>query len=294
MLQFYFVDARVLNYGTRIDYIFADLKFGLDACDECVVLQDMEGSDHCPVKATFNCELLPCKRYPPLCTKYMPEFTGKQQKLDLYFKIRTTGVKANNGNENLQSEHKRPKDSSSEQSSSVQNQRTTPMKRQIPDPHKGNVAKKLKKGNKQLTSSKQSNLMAFFSSQNSKQETISDRIHESIFPSSVNSAGDGSGDGSNSRDNTEGTDNAERTDSVINEPKSTRDQTVTVNPWKNLLKPRPPPLCKGHNIPCVARTVKKDGPNKGRIFYVCTKPDGPKTNPEARCEHFEWLDKKKR
>lgn len=31
------------------------------------------------------------------------------------------------------------------------------------------------------------------------------------------------------------------------------------------------PVCKGHSEPCVARTVKKTGPNVGRGFYVCAR-----------------------
>lgn len=31
------------------------------------------------------------------------------------------------------------------------------------------------------------------------------------------------------------------------------------------------PLCRGHNEPCVARFVKKSGPNIGRGFYVCAR-----------------------
>lgn len=31
------------------------------------------------------------------------------------------------------------------------------------------------------------------------------------------------------------------------------------------------PLCKGHKEPCVARCVKKEGPNIGRRFYVCAR-----------------------
>ncbi|CAM6087652.1 unnamed protein product [Calypogeia fissa] len=48
------------------------------------------------------------------------------------------------------------------------------------------------------------------------------------------------------------------------------------------------PLCKGHDEPCVARVVKKPGPNIGRGFYVCARAEGPSSNPETRCDHFEW------
>lgn len=33
------------------------------------------------------------------------------------------------------------------------------------------------------------------------------------------------------------------------------------------------PVCKGHNEPCVARVVKKAGPNIGRRFYVCARAE---------------------
>ncbi|MCO5601456.1 hypothetical protein L7F22_055579 [Adiantum nelumboides] len=51
------------------------------------------------------------------------------------------------------------------------------------------------------------------------------------------------------------------------------------------------PLCR-HGEPCVARIVKKSGPNHGRGFYVCARAEGPATNPEARCDHFEWASEK--
>ena len=62
--------------------------------------------------------------------------------------------------------------------------------------------------------------------------------------------------------------------------------------WKGLLKgPPKAPCCRGHLETCVLRTVKKDGPTKGRQFWVCSRPEGHKSNPQARCEHFVWLKK---
>lgn len=52
------------------------------------------------------------------------------------------------------------------------------------------------------------------------------------------------------------------------------------------------PLCKGHGEPCVARSVKKEGPNIGRRFYVCARAQGPAANREANCGHFEWATKR--
>ncbi|KAL8118125.1 DNA-(apurinic or apyrimidinic site) endonuclease 2 isoform X1 [Apium graveolens] len=52
------------------------------------------------------------------------------------------------------------------------------------------------------------------------------------------------------------------------------------------------PLCKGHNEPCVARIVRKAGPNLGRKFFVCARAEGPASNPEANCNYFKWAASK--
>lgn len=63
--------------------------------------------------------------------------------------------------------------------------------------------------------------------------------------------------------------------------------------WKQLLKgPPKPPLCDGHREPCVRRKVKKEGPNFGKEFYVCARPAGSKGNTAARCNHFQWVEKR--
>ncbi|KAA0025674.1 DNA-(apurinic or apyrimidinic site) lyase 2 isoform X1 [Cucumis melo var. makuwa] len=54
------------------------------------------------------------------------------------------------------------------------------------------------------------------------------------------------------------------------------------------------PLCKGHKETCVARVVKKQGPNNGRRFYVCARAEGPASNPEANCGYFKWAASKSR
>ncbi|KAH6556785.1 hypothetical protein KP509_1Z155800 [Ceratopteris richardii] len=63
--------------------------------------------------------------------------------------------------------------------------------------------------------------------------------------------------------------------------------------WKRIgdLMARRIPVCR-HGEPCVARKVKKSGPNYGRGFYVCARAAGPPSNPEARCDHFEWASGK--
>merc|ERR1712150_360089 len=63
--------------------------------------------------------------------------------------------------------------------------------------------------------------------------------------------------------------------------------------WKTLFKPPPIPVCSGHEEKCLLRTVKKPGPNLGRQFYVCNRPDGALNNSEAKCNYFKWKTERK-
>lgn len=51
-----------------------------------------------------------------------------------------------------------------------------------------------------------------------------------------------------------------------------------------------PPLCKSHGEPGRLFTVNKPGPNKGKKFYACSRPVGHPTDPEARCNFFQWQE----
>ena len=81
---------------------------------------------------------------------------------------------------------------------------------------------------------------------------------------------------------------------VVTNTGTLKEKTSSAQAWKQLLKgPPTAPLCKGHNEPCLLRTVKKDGPNKGKQFFVCNRPEGHSSNPQARCDYFVWVDKMK-
>ncbi|XP_031463287.1 endonuclease 8-like 3 [Phasianus colchicus] len=45
-----------------------------------------------------------------------------------------------------------------------------------------------------------------------------------------------------------------------------------------------PPHCSKHGHLCKLRIVRKDGENKGRMFYSCPLPT------ETRCNYFQWAD----
>lgn len=84
------------------------------------------------------------------------------------------------------------------------------------------------------------------------------------------------------------------------EPDMTTSPTVnhannpvnTQHPLSSLFnRPVSVPLCSYHREPCKLSKVKKLGTNQGRSFYSCARPGGAKDDPEARCDHFEWVNK---
>ncbi|CAH6973671.1 Apex2 [Phodopus roborovskii] len=49
--------------------------------------------------------------------------------------------------------------------------------------------------------------------------------------------------------------------------------------WKSVLS---------HRESCVMQIVKKPGPNMGRHFYICARPQGPPNDPSSSCNFFLW------
>ncbi len=212
-------DSRKLNYGQRIDYIFISLSLK-DVLQDCQVLQEETGSDHCPVSCQLNITLSESKCTPSFSTCHYPEFAGKQSKLSTYFEkaAQTKGIKR----------------TKSEQSISTK--------------------KKAKMTN--------SNQMTMLSLWNPKLKDESTSTVESPLLRKTQSTTGGA---------------------------CTSASKLSVK-WKDVFKAPPTaPLCPGHNEPAILRTVKKIGPNKNRKFYVCSKPDGSKNDPESRCDFFQWL-----
>ncbi|XP_077984910.1 DNA-(apurinic or apyrimidinic site) endonuclease 2-like isoform X2 [Glandiceps talaboti] len=309
--------ARQLNYGTRIDYIITDICLCEEEFEDCDIMPEVEGSDHCPVKATLKCTCLPAKKCPSLCTKYLPEFVGKQQKLSAFFKKSSNkSAESNSSGSNLPTAQIQPKINlgNVNQSLHVEKQGNTstskqPLKRAATG-KQGNSAKKMKSGEPSMK--KTANIMSFFQkkSGNGKVQEKS-QVHEKSVDKSVGmeeitlrcvqKGGSSSNSASPVERNNETKDSAHDKNEITpstSESTSSSQQHNEIKKsqaavWRNMLSgPRPPPLCKGHKEPCVLRTVKKSGPNQGKQFYVCTKPEGPKSNPEARCDHFQWVGKK--
>lgn len=308
--------ARQTNYGRRLDYILVDQQLAKYAT-QCEILADVHGSDHCPVVLTLDCEPISSTVSPDLCSKFMPEFRGQQKKLSAFFsKVSNSNcvTKSDNGNEEAVTSSpvenfssvsiSHPNSDSLSSSLSVPSSNSSlsslpkpTLKRQSTSQEK--FQGKKSKFKKELSS--QSSLKFFYlSSAKSNKPTKdleTDKIHMNNH-SIQNEVSFSSG---------EMTTNSSLDSSVVvqtiaflNKSQSSENSSQssisnTKKAWKNILGGLPPPpLCSGHKEPSVLRTVKKEGLNKNKQFYVCCKPDGPPNNPLSRCNFFQWLDSKKR
>lgn len=293
--------ARQTNYGTRIDYIFADQRLASEQFVGADIMPEVEGSDHCPVWGQLSCSLVPSTKAPPLCTRYLPEFAGKQQKLSRFF------VKAGQ-NSSL------PENSNSLPGSQEEEEKRENLN---PTAHKTGQKMLLKsdppvlKGRKSKTagtsSNSQGSLLTFFKPKVTNVVACEDtparqcekrpkldgvapsHISKTASTATENVSVAHSGDTELFSSSSEG--NGQRT--AIRRLAPARKSSSS-GFWKSVLHgPPPPPPCKVHKEPCVLRTVKKEGPNMGRQFFVCARPQGHASNPDARCNFFEWVDKGK-
>ncbi|KAG6647150.1 hypothetical protein CIPAW_07G058900 [Carya illinoinensis] len=293
--------AEVFNYGTRIDHILCagsclhedhdQQGHNLMTChvEECDILIQykrwkpgntvrwkggrsikLEGSDHAPV-FTRLLEIPDTSEHstPALSARYIPMIHGVQQTLvsiltkrQLAEQIRSCEMSGSLSNENITSEtcNERVKRSSNDCSisgvspveSCSSNQESEGSKQSKSLPRNETMKKARKSQGSQLSLS-----VSQQDALNSSTPTQDD--HElSSYPLE-----------------------REKTNAALLEWR--RIQQVMQNSI---------PLCKGHSEPCVARVVKKQGPNFGRRFYVCARAEGPASNPEANCGYFKWAASK--
>lgn len=285
------------------------------------IMPEVEGSDHCPVWGQLRCSLLPSSKPPPLCTRYLPEFAGKQQKLSRFF------VKVDQ--KSSQSDQRDALPGSQEEEELRENLNPfgagniSGKKRLITS---DSVVPKGKKAKTVKTSSKpQGSLLSFFkpkptnvahstgapvrqcektldevTSSQKSQKSSSTTNDVSLISSSAPEETEPVFDGSPQlciSTTTEENDRQMKAERLTPQPTvahSAAKKGASLVFWKSVLHgPPPPPSCKVHGEPCVLRTVKKEGPNMGKQFFVCARPQGHASNPDARCNFFAWVDKGK-
>ncbi|KAF9529515.1 Endonuclease/exonuclease/phosphatase [Crepidotus variabilis] len=81
---------------------------------------------------------------------------------------------------------------------------------------------------------------------------------------------------------------------------TTKDKGESKQAWTTLLAPTQIPKCTAHGEPAKEYTVNKPGPNKGKKFFICSRPVGPgydkgrserpreQVDPQYHCSFFKW------
>lgn len=314
--------ARQTNYGTRIDYIFADKELVRKEFEDCVITPDVDGSDHCPVVATLKTSFQGASKPPALCTKYMPEFAGKQQKLKDYFskhseKTRASSQPTSGNNESQEVMSLKRSASFGDEKNKVKRQKTGTKTKainqpktnlfsffsrpsshvssekkatEIIDPKSGYETTHASCKSKATEQPKSSLIVGTNRVANVDQPTkFTDQTIHSSDRSACHHTAEGDLTSVERNSQAEGIVPSSRTESTSSKDCSQKRKDE-VALWKTILTgPRPAPLCSGHKEPCVLRTVKVKGPNQGKQFYCCAKPQGHSSNPQARCKFFKWV-----
>uniref|UniRef100_W5KJ65 DNA-(apurinic or apyrimidinic site) endonuclease n=1 Tax=Astyanax mexicanus TaxID=7994 RepID=W5KJ65_ASTMX len=308
--------ARQTNYGTRIDYIFASRSLVEKSLQNADIMPEVEGSDHCPVWAQLSCTLVPSPRCPSLCTRYMPEFVGRQQKLSSFLvKVSEQKAAFRDNTENLpgSQEAGEVRENVSPEAAGLQG--NAGRKRPSNGPPETSTSKGKKSKSVKTAAKPQGSLLSFFKPKPTPEVPSSHSMRPSPNPAA--NCIDSSSEIHKTEDDTEYSKLTEQLTNKDNEEKSRNSKTITGGPssqesiqsngtsdhettnskkgsdfWKSVFHgPPQPPLCKVHKEPCILRTVKKAGPTLGRQFFVCARPQGHTSNPEARCNFFAWVDK---
>ncbi|KII87135.1 hypothetical protein PLICRDRAFT_176924 [Plicaturopsis crispa FD-325 SS-3] len=337
------ISARETNYGTRIDYILATRGL-LPWIKHGDIQPALKGSDHCPTYIDLHDSItLPSgetrtlretmhmdgpKRDPPrLAARLWDEYSGKQTKLSTFFgkKAETaiTKTPATTAVTDVATVSETPPlpgsaitgDDSATPSSSLTSTNsekpsaTTPsQKRKKPeDPPLASTSQKRKQSanasssssakNKKLKAG-QSKLSSFFAKPPTTSSPPIDLTLDDVDTATQVDA--------DHRFALQLSASQEHVLSPSIPSSSTQSPGESRVAWSQLMAPIQPPRCTGHNEPTKELTVNKPGPNKGKNFFICSRPVGPgydkgraerlreEVDPQYRCDFFRWSSEVKR
>ncbi|KAL0726103.1 hypothetical protein Bca4012_022196 [Brassica carinata] len=269
----------------------------------------LKGSDHVPVFTSFD-DLpdIPQHSTPPLASRYLPMIYGFQQTLTSVLMKRQANEQAKSieiSCSSLSQNNTTPScgeisagplrncsttGTSHEESCSFEKESTGKVNTtsggtsdNLSDRMCVSSVRAEKDGNKKkvrrIQSSQQLSLKSFFTSKSASYVSSSQSSQvESITEPTVSSKEDDAFTTTSSQEQDQsGSSAKQKNDAALME-------------WQRIqnLMQNSIPLCKGHREACVARVVKKPGPTFGRRFYVCSRAEGPSSNPEANCGYFKW------
>ncbi|KAJ6472050.1 Endonuclease/exonuclease/phosphatase [Mycena sanguinolenta] len=331
------ISARESNYGTRIDYILVTpaLLPWIKAAD---IQPEIKGSDHCPVFIDLHDEISDKNRGvvklrdvlgpgtagaepPRIAAKFWDEY--KQRLLDTFFGKKTESsakpTPQRQPSQPMPDPRTRSATLESEEKDTLTSTRTTgsvlstdeplndrpasgsqaldstPPSAPVPATKRRrdteeSVASSSKKPKKELKPKKpgQSSLVSFFSkSESSKSPGV-----KSTSSSSKTKLSSAELDADYKL--------ALSLSQEASPPRASQSNDESKKTWSTLLAPIQPPLCQVHGEPTKELTVNKPGPNKGKKFFICSRPVGPgydrgkaerprdEVDPAWRCDYFKW------
>ncbi|KZT64496.1 DNase I-like protein [Daedalea quercina L-15889] len=338
------LQARETNYGARIDYVLVTCGL-LPWIKHGDIQPSLKGSDHCPIYVDLHDELTlesgeivklsdamsqqEGMQPPRIAAKYWEELAGKQTMLSSFFGKRdiqqSPPADASPPNDipiplsqsSSSSTADPPAGSQHSSTPSHSQTRATPKataprqapaastKRKPVDQASGASSKKRKRD------ASQSNISSFFG----KPSTSKSPSKEVIFVDDDETAPSTPytvcavavvEDQIDSDYRLARELSMSEASAVENEPSSSPAPSGSKTAWAGLFAPLKPPNCTVHNEPTKLWTVNKPGPNKGKKFYLCSRPVGPgydkgkgerpreEVNHEYRCNFFKWASEVKK
>ncbi|KAI0204255.1 DNA lyase [Astrocystis sublimbata] len=319
-------NTRPGNFGSRIDYVLCtdDMKnWFIDSN----IQEGLMGSDHCPVFATLDDTVQidekavylkdimnptgvfedgkrlrewSTKDLLPLSAKLIPEFDRRRNIKDMFFK--KPAIKENSAA--LQQEESTaqtkplekqaapgasgtvdptPPSSIKSALSPVKSSSRTLKRTPSSSTSSNNPPKKAKGGTgKDPPSKGQSSLMGFFKPKTTENE---------IKKPPENQPSTGGLDGTTETESNSSTNENKAPNPDIDEDGNVFDPIQAKESWSKLLGKRIVPRCE-HGEDCISLVTKKSGMNRGRSFFICSRPLGPsgekETGTQWRCGTFIW------
>lgn len=334
------IQARETNYGTRVDYILVTRGL-LQWIKQGDIQPSVKGSDHCPIYIDLHDEITldtgenirlrdamkQChepKIVPRISAKHWEEFSGKQTLLSTFFgrksETKLSVDKTLDQNCPVSSPSSTPPEAANAEAGSstsagkISSTRPTDAltrKRSLSRTGSAGVAKK-----KQKKDPGQQTLGSFFgkpatskgvSSSKQKAEIIElDIDPEPSLTQATDKSDDADQLDADYQLACELASSQECTPTPSSSQSAARSPSESKAAWASVFAPLKPPNCTVHGEPARRYTVNKPGPNKGRAFFVCSRPVGPgydkgkgerlrhEVNHEYRCNYFKWASDVKR
>jgi AP endonuclease-2 len=270
------ISARESNYGARVDYVLVTRGL-LPWIKHGDIQPSLKGSDHCPIYIDLHDEITlesgttltlrqamgqdgEPKEPPRIAAKFWDEFSGKQTSLKAFFgkhgnisPAPSDGLPPSDEPVGADDAPSEPLPQSTTSAGTTENQLT---KRKIAT--NGSTrevkTKKLKTG--------QTKLSTFFSRAQSLSSPLAQQMDEDQLEADYRLAVQlSSEDGA--------LPSVQRL--LQHSDSSPHESKGKGKAWGQLLAPLQPPKCTIHGEPAKELTVTKNGPNKGKNFFICSR-----------------------